>query len=86
LIRLSVGIEDIDDLKADLQAVFETRIINTFNFRELSLMCEKNLSYQAALKIKKYYEHIKIFYKQFSFFRFERQKKEQYLVKNEWID
>jgi hypothetical protein len=32
LIRLSVGIEDIDDLKADLQAVFEnTRIINTFN-------------------------------------------------------
>jgi O-acetylhomoserine (thiol)-lyase len=24
LIRLSVGIEDIDDLKADLQAVFET--------------------------------------------------------------
>jgi hypothetical protein len=49
-------------------------------------MCEKNLSYQAALKIKKYYEHIKIFYKQFSFFRFERQKKEQYLVKNEWID
>jgi hypothetical protein len=32
LIRLSVGIEDIDDLKADLQAVFEnTRIIKTFN-------------------------------------------------------
>jgi cystathionine beta-lyase/cystathionine gamma-synthase len=24
LIRLSVGIEDIDDLKADLQAVFDT--------------------------------------------------------------
>jgi hypothetical protein len=77
LIRLSVGIEDIDDLKADLQAViWNTRIINTFNFGTEFNVWKEPVVKQIKKKTIKRVLHIKIFYANNSVScRVERQKK-----------